>query len=173
MRGVFILFLFMGISMLNSCSAVGKEQQFCDEIMNRVGSRMRETNGMILEGKGVRIPNKIHGIDPTFVVYGEHTIEQGRVLIVNCVEEILAQVNCQETAKPLMKEYPFTNRNAEIIIGFRGAKTGEFYAPYLFTVLNVNNTIFYSTIDRETGLTKLLYSEPYEEGLRIVREGCK
>ncbi len=169
----FRIVFFILPSFLNSCSDLTREDKLCLSLMNNVSEKLKKQNGYHLTSNGVRIPNKIRGVDPTYMVYGNYSIDQARIYLVNAVEEILSEINSNQEIRPYMGEYPFTNRNAELIIHFGESINHDVYPPYVSIVFNVNNTIFYHTDDPETGKSKTIYSEPYEEGLRIVREGCK
>lgn len=156
---------------LSSCSELTFEDKVCYAVINSVSDKMKQ-QGLVLIGSGVKIPNKIRGLDAHYVMVGNYNIEQARILFVNCVEEMIHEANSKESMKPFMNSYPFTNENIEIILGFREANGNEIHTPFVSSVLNVNNTVFYSTIDPETNESVRMHSEPYDEGVRIVRENC-
>lgn len=159
-------------SFFNSCSNLTQEDRLCYDTINASAKRMKKFD-LCLIGRGVRIPSKINGLEAHYTLTGKFSIDEVRPIIVNAVEDMLYEVNSNEEIRPYLTNYPLTNENIEIIIGFRGNDTNQFIEPYISSVNNVNGRIFYNSKNPETGLPYTFYSETYSEALRIYRESCR
>lgn len=166
---IFFGVFFMFLPFFNFGSDLTIEDKLCHSTLNAANQKLKPY-GYVLICKGVKIPNKIRGMDAHFLMEGKYTIDQARILFVSCVEEIIHEANTNEPMRQYMSEYPFTNKHFEIILGFRDEGKIDIYPPYVSSVHNINDKICYWTTNPETGQSERLYSEPYSEGLRIVRE---
>jgi hypothetical protein len=157
-------------AILTSCSTLSREDKICIDLVQEFSKELKDDRAIVLIGNGVRIPNKIIGIDPSYKQYGLYTIEQARMNFIYIVEKLINKINSNEEVIPYLGEYPFTSQNVEISVCFGTSLCDIVKPPYISHVINVNDKIFYHSNNLETGASILIHSEPYSEGLKIYRE---
>ncbi len=99
------------------------------------------------------------------------TIEEGRRVIVDCVQEYLKDINNDEALRSYLKIHPFTIDNLYITI-FQFAKDGSlFFDPILDSITVDKFGFVYSTTDPNNIYKyKNTFEETYEEALAILEK---
>ena len=99
-------------------------------------------------------------------------VEEARKLILTCVQEFLNEANSNEDFRPLMKVYPFTEKNISIIVIFYDEEGRDIHYPYISSIIKRATAIDY------TSMGPTVYdpyaqeiTETYEEALE--RAGSK
>ncbi|MCB1107562.1 MAG: hypothetical protein KDK76_05660 [Chlamydiia bacterium] len=95
------------------------------------------------------------------------TIDEGRTLIVLCIDTYLDQINKNEQVRPYLNHYPFEASNIEINIFTDKIEKGESTLNLLDAISNNQGIIRYHAKETEY-YTKVVLTETYEEAKRIV-----
>jgi len=99
------------------------------------------------------------------------SINQGRKIIVPMLEEFLNEINSNKNIHSLLRDYPFTPKNVDIIIFFHDFDNERINDPYLNTVSAHGGEIGYFTQDPDNKYKyKFEMYEPYEEALEKVKQ---
>ncbi len=99
------------------------------------------------------------------------TKDEGRIMLLNCVEDVLRAFNSQPQFKQYMANYPFTGKNITIDIYIHSPKNFDVYYPDIAIFGFSNNRLEYLTDTPEKRLT--FYTEEketLEEARKIVEE---
>ena len=144
-----------------------------DKITNVFIKDMHKNYGLIYRGQGGSCMDNIKRISVLFKKPEKSDIPESRVLLVNCVEEFLRRVNADEDVRPFLVQYPFTNENVHISIGFQKPQNASEHETIVH-VFNVEDRVVYSVYEKipppANYRHKPKLKEPYEEALRIVKE---
>jgi len=101
-------------------------------------------------------------------------IDQGRKIIVPMLEEFLTEINENKDIRSLLRDYPFTPKNIDIVIICHDFDNETIYDHYLDTITASNREIGFFTRDPENKHKyKLEMYEPYEEALEKVKQKIK
>ena len=130
---------------------------------------MYKKHGLVCCGIGGGCMDNIKVINVSFDQKKESDIPEARVLLVNCVEEFLRRINADEDVRPFLVQYPFTNENVNISIGFIEPKE-DADLQNIVHAFNVKGEAVYSIYDKPHDRYKPTFEEPYEEALKIVKE---
>jgi len=96
-------------------------------------------------------------------------LETARRYFVEAMEEYSNRINSDEKIRPYLANYPFGIKNLDIILSFptvQDKRCDEYPVCLVFRV--TRGIIFYEGYDIEKKELIDLYSEPYEEAVRIV-----
>ena len=99
--------------------------------------------------------------------------DEARAKIVDCVEELLADVNANEEIRPFLRDYPFTTKNVEVAIFTKYPDGKEVFDPYIRIVsVDQGDSITFRTKEPNKKSYKQCYSESYSEALASFRKKC-
>lgn len=101
------------------------------------------------------------------------TREEARVILLDCIQELITTVNENEQIRPFLKNYPFTTKNIRVSVYSSQPDWGFVYDPYI-TVASISesNEVYYRTKDKDPAkkyVYKNEYHESYEEALALVK----
>jgi hypothetical protein len=102
-----------------------------------------------------------------------YTTEEARVLMVNCIEELLERINSNLEVRDYLDHYPFTEKGIDFSIEFLNEKGEDVSDGYIAYVSIINETLFYYIYRPETDMLEKIYKEPYLEALQIVQDKQK
>lgn len=131
------------------------------KIKNETGLHLCGTGGGSSEGL-------LRKLNMCFDHYGEITMEEGRELLIYCVQEYLSAINASQEIKSSLLHYPFTPKDVEIIIYVRGADKkrvdiGE------YNVINANGgRLIYTIRQPDPEGMKRIHQETFEEAVKLV-----
>lgn len=126
-----------------------------------------------LIGSGGKMMNDIQEVFFHFIQLKEVTVDQARALFVRITEDYLQRVNNDQSVRPYLHNYPFTRQNLDFQLGFW--KKGSVHQDSSVHQDNGITYIFNSKDDRlcyfayDGSNLQLVYQEPYEEALEIVK----
>ncbi len=158
------------ISLMGSYS---KGDALSNQVIARTGERLSKKYHLSFSGiGGGEKDGKTWLMSVSFNRYGEPlTIEQGRRIIVDCVQEYLADINRHEELRPYLSNYPFTAHNLDIAIFNFNSKGESIVDPYLEVMADYKGEMMYFTSDPENSYRyKSRTYESYEEALAILEK---
>jgi len=112
------------------------------------------------------------GVKAIFISFRKESIAdipETRILLVNCIEDLKNKVNSNETLRPFLHTYPYTNENIKISLSFKHAFLAN-GSPSVAHAFNMKEMVCYSYDDPKEICLVTLLEEPYSEALRIVKE---
>lgn len=112
----------------------------------------------------------ILGLD--FQIPGPLTKDKLRKILIDCVEEFLVAINADEKLRPFLKNYPFTEKEIEIVIFVSDKNGRELYDPDISVASAVDGKIYFNTVDKNKpkGPYKEWFEEDYETAKAIVQK---
>ena len=111
-------------------------------------------------GKGLRM------LSVTMECYQMCNIQQARKLLLECVNEYVAEINKHEEFKKYAHPFPFDFKNVSISILFTDKTTGMFYSPpRIATADALEGEFSYGTAPDPEGLLETVGEETYTEAL--------
>jgi hypothetical protein len=167
----YIIMLLMLI-FINGCFAGGKTdtdyEKIVDKVIDAYVSKSVKEDGFRLSSFGGGLMGDIQKINLGFDVMAELDIDQTRILIVKKEEEFLSMLNVNREVRPYLHEYPFPANRFELKMGFRKKDGSYVDTPNIAYVSILSGVIYYRIYDKAKKEYKRIYSEPYEEGYKIV-----
>jgi hypothetical protein len=173
MRVLIIFILFVTVCF--SCGR-GSGCRYCDladNLMNAYSKEVRKTKNLLLFGSGGSMTTDVRVLSPSYEYLGNMDLCQARFLYIETVEGLIRKVNNNEEIRPYLHNYPFTEKNIALAIGFidkQENRVKEGYIALVFMLDNENGLIYYNIYNSETEMLETIYIEPYEEALKIVNE---
>lgn len=142
-----------------------------DVLIQRATTKLKKKYGLKLLAVKEGMMDCVKLIGPQFQIYKELTKDEARSLVVNCVQDLLEEINKDEKIRPYLEAYPFGLAHVEVII-FIYMPTGKrIYHPNLAVVSACRGSIRYSTNDPENEFKyKSEETESFEEALKILKE---
>lgn len=99
---------------------------------------------------------------------------EARGMVVNCVQEFLADINRNEEIRKVLQVYPFDPEHIEVVIYLSTHDYGTIYHPDLAIVAARRGKITYSTNDPDNEFNfKSREVESFEEAVKIVQSHHK
>jgi len=142
-----------------------------DEVIGKFAKQAKKEFDVNVYGAGGSMPFDVETIDLRFAVVKRGSIEEGRRLMVLLKERLADIVNQDEQLIPYLREYPFSPLRSDIFISF-SQKNGKDYndGSISFIVVGRGNKVFYNAYNQETRKTEIVFEEPYEEAVKIVKQ---
>jgi hypothetical protein len=140
-----------------------------DEITMQAIDKLEKTKHLKFAGWGGAMMNDIQEMHLSFNCYTPMNISSARRLVIECVEEYLKIINSNETLRPYLHNYPFTNKQIELTIYIYDHDDNKTLFPFLGCVASWKNTIYYLGYDEKPEAKKML-QEPYDEAVKIVEK---
>lgn len=149
-----------------------QEDILSDRRIIKTGKRLEQKYNMSISSIGGATKEGLWLLTVTFNRRGEPmTIEEGRRVIIDCIQEYLKDINNDEKLRPYLKVYPFTIDNLDVAI-INSAKDGSLvFDPILELITSRQEKIIYRTRDpADKYKYKYTFEETYEEALGIVQK---
>lgn len=178
MTKIYLLFLISLLGIYGIANTLSFEQsgfsqgdRLSNELVAKIGKKLGEKHGMFVSGIGGAEKDGIGLISITFSRYCDPlNVENGRRVLVDCVQEFLSAINQDELLRPYLRDFPFTPANLEIDILSYTTEGKLIFDPHLEVVSEYKGTVIYRTRDPDDRYKyKLDISESYEEALKIVQ----
>lgn len=155
------------------CSGCGSHATGYVKMANQISfdysKIVRREDNLILSSYGGGFLDAVNFINLSFNISRLSNIIEARQLIVHKVEEYLSMINSCDEIRPYLNNYPFDGKNVNLSIGF--FYNDEFAnPPYVAHAFVQSGIVYYSTYDCANKRLEDLYSELYEEALRLVQE---
>ena len=166
------IYLFVFSFILFSCNKhqIPEYERIADAITAKTAKKMASERNLQLIGIGGGMMDNVRMMAMSFNYDHELTIEEGRELVVYCVEKYLSAINSNEQIRPYLKNYPFRSENIEIRIFLY--KPGHQDVPIgaLSVVGAYTGTLAYKTREEESISLKRVHEETYQEALEILAQ---
>lgn len=91
-------------------------EKIADKITAKTAKRLEAKENLRLVGTGGGMMDHVRMMAMSFDCFHELTIEEGRELLIHCVDEYLLGVNSNKEIRPHLNNYPFNPKNIEIWI---------------------------------------------------------
>ncbi|MDP1880218.1 MAG: hypothetical protein Q8K60_04690 [Parachlamydiaceae bacterium] len=171
------IYLNIGLFIILWVSSCNFNSMNSEMVFNKVVSETTKT----LEKKykmsavgigGSEVRNKIASVSISFSRYqGPITKENGRKMIIYCLEAYISAVNENEQLKPYLNNFTFTHENFDIVIINYQENGQRLKDPDIKVFANYANKIHFKTEDPLDSYNyKTNESEPYLEALTIVKK---
>ena len=146
-------------------------------ILSEYSNEMKEKYGLFTIGSGGALMEDIKELDLHFEGVKKLTIPEARKLYVTIIEDLINKVNNDKKARPYLHDYPFTQKNANIMIAFfkshpftiQNRMNDGFITLIFISRGNICYNIYDPTKDEYKRLVTI-HEEPYEEALKIVQK---
>ena len=131
--------------------------------------------GFILLGYGGKWNPTIQLIDMSYTTteYKFKSVEEARNFFLPFFEEYIKPFNEEKSIRPYLMNFPLDARNLELSITFKENATQSLLAPWINRISTCNGKIIYRIKTSNHSQSTVLYSEPYEEALKIVSQELK
>jgi hypothetical protein len=139
-------------------------------ITAQVARKIQQETGLRLIGTGGGMMDHIRMMAMSFAQYGVVTMEEGRELVIYCVQEYLAAINGCEEIRDNLAHYPFTPRDIEIAIFIRGPKNEDVPIGEFNAVGIINGILDYNIEQSGFPSMKKIHKETYDEAVKIIQE---
>ena len=148
-----------------------EQEQLMDEIRFALIHKLAEKHRMCPIGISGGMPGGIiHEVGACFEIRRILTKEEIRTIIVDCIQEFANAININEKLKPYLKDYPFTEKNIDIMLVIYNRKRQEVYHPFISGAFTARGSIFYHTEIPENKYDyKEEWEEPFEEAIKLVQ----
>jgi hypothetical protein len=172
------IYLFMLILSLSAChNFVSKRhepphyEKLADRITAATAQKIEAETGLSLFGIGGGMMDHVRMMAMSFECFGEITMEQGRELVIYCVNEYLSAINACEELRPHLIHYPFTPKDIRIKIFICKQDHREVPIGSLAVVGMVKGILDYDIKQSGSPSIRQIHEESYEEALKILETG--
>lgn len=145
--------------------------QIADRITARTVQKIEAETGLRLMGIGGGMMNQVRMMAISFEQLGEITMEQGRELIVYCINEYLSAINASEEIKPFLIHYPFTTEDIQIEIFVYDKNHRDVPLGALCVLCEIDGILKYKIKEPDPIIFKQIHKETYDEAVKIVETG--
>lgn len=157
---------------LTSCTSIyhkdDKYIELSDKITTQYIKNVCKGRKFSFVGKGGRVTDEVQEISLILETFATVDISSARELIIDKEEEFLELLNGMQEIRPYLLHYPSRADSLGLRIGFKNSR-GSFVSPPDIAMVSVfNNIISYKTFEITNRSFTTVYSEPYEEGYKIV-----
>ncbi len=172
-----LLILFVGYSQLAiyyeyPLSPAEKE---VDRILYKAGDLIEAQYDLKVCGTGAAMPdNEVQKLSLSFETKNVKTKDELRILLIDCANILLNQINSSEVIQQYLVKKPFTLENAQIIIFNCDVKRNQCYYPQVSTAQTTKKGLNYRSVDPEnTYRYKTDYIETYEEAFKAIQQSLQ
>jgi len=144
-----------------------KYVKMAHEITDNVAKKLKIEKDLHLIGTGGSMMNDIQMMAMSFEFYQQTNIEKARKLIIYSGKEYLSAINSNEEIRPFLHNYPFTNKNIEIMILFCQSTNENDITKIKLVSLN-EGIVNYYTYNSQEQLCKIC-EESFEDALKLVK----
>jgi hypothetical protein len=150
--------------LLISCTTSSSETLNLNRVAYQASKKIENEFPMICEGIGASIPQKIKSCDLTFIYFSPLTIDEGRNLILICLQRTFEAFK-QDTSIQKHLEEPFEPKNIEIYLFSNQYDFNEPPPGILSALSLVHGNIKYKRYNSQTNKLETILEESYEEAL--------
>ena len=152
----------------NNIYVLPEKEILSDEIMLKVAIKLKKEKGLHPCGTGGQMLHQIKMLALSFDYYHEISIEEGRELLVDAVNEFAAQVNASQTIRPYLDDSPFGPQNIEIRIFLHNSDGSDLALGKLRVISSINKLLEYDIRHLETERLETIYQESFEEAVSKI-----
>jgi hypothetical protein len=177
MRAQFLIIVLITISTIachRSSSPIEKaeieKEQFADDILRKVATKLKQETGLIPCGTIGQMLNKVQVLGLSFNYYLPADIVEGRKMLIQAINSLMDEVNQEKRIHPYLSRYPFTSRNIEIHIYLRSPE-GRDVTPGALWIIEASEGFLHYKIDNPaTHRLTDIYKETYDEALERIKD---
>jgi len=120
---------------------------------------------------GIGMNGKFEYVEISFQTHRSMEKDEIRVILLDCTDVFLKNINSCEKIRPYLKDYPFTNKNAGIVLFIHDEKDYDVFHPQICCASSDRGEISYHTQSKDNLFRyKETYEETYEQALDIVKK---
>lgn len=169
------IFVFLLVFACSSCCVYSNDEAVpehiiaYDKVENRYVQDMRRKYNATVIGSGGAMMKNIKHAYLCFRLNGAVDVEKARALYIEFVKNLLEQLNSDEQVRPYLETYPFTEKEISIQLTFylKGNKRPS--EQNIALVSMGSGVIRYNVFDPKLDNYRIVYTEPYNKALEIVR----
>ncbi|WP_044882471.1 hypothetical protein [Neochlamydia sp. EPS4] len=173
---IILMFILSGcvLSLLDSYEEP-EQAEFVGEILDKASKKLQKKYSMRTIGTGIGMPDGVVTmLALSFEKTGPLTKEEGRRIIVDCVQEILQIINTHEKIRPYLKNYPFSARDIEVRVFLADKFRNDIFDPNYGVISSISASIDYKYTSAENPNKYMkIEEENFEEALKMVQNESK
>jgi hypothetical protein len=150
-----------------------REPEYCkvsDRIVAGYIKEFTKPKGLFVCGSGGAMANNIQQISLSFASFAALDVDEARILYVEMVEELLRRINANRAIRPFLHNYPFEEKNIDLMISFKDSKLERVSANHVALMsIGKDHMIFYAAYDHDKKKFYDLYEENYVEARDRVK----
>ena len=143
-------------------------EKIADRINAKTAKGLEEQKHLYLIGTGGQMMDDIQMMMMGFNFYSTANIKTARNLLIEAAEKYLLAINSNEKIRPYLHNYPFTDKNIEIVIYFYKPDGSNIDSGELFIAAANRGKIIYYIDCPDRDILKSIYQETYEKALQIT-----
>lgn len=171
-----LLLSFIGTSSVQSLflhpikeQEMGKDEKIVIPIINQTVKVLEKRHDIHFCGMGMGGMEELSSLTLSFQVKRILSKNEARKMILNCIEEILKNINSNEEIKPYLTNFPFSYENISISLYLKTKKGEPIYHPNISIAASNSLGLEFNTIAEENEYSfKERAKETYEEALQLV-----
>jgi hypothetical protein len=168
---LFIFLIFFSFFVAKACNSSSESSKAVHTVMSKV-ARLLEARYQFRTVGTVEFGYKGNYslIGLYFAKVNPMSKEEGREIIVDCVNTLLNAINSDPQIQPFLKKIPFTASDIKIKIFIFTAEGKDVFYPEIQVFSATNGKIYYSTNAPNHNGYYTEESETFEEAVKIVEE---
>lgn len=141
-----------------------------DKIRVEVAKNLIKRHSMLVVGTRDGMIDCLNMVGLNFQIQGPLGKEILRSILIDSVEEFLKQINTDEKIRPFLKNFPFTEKEIEIVIFVKDKNDNELFDPDISVASAVNGKIYFNTVDKfnSRGPYKQWIEEDYQTAKAMI-----
>jgi hypothetical protein len=143
-------------------------EKMADRITAVTAQKIERESGLVLCGTGGGMMDHIRMMAMSFNCYNEITVEQGRELLIYCVNQYLSAINTNKGIKQYLVHFPFTQKDVEIRIFIRKPDHSEVSIGLPSVISQINGQLVYKVKQLGPVSLKESHEETYEEAVKLL-----
>ncbi|MCB1160819.1 MAG: hypothetical protein KDK45_25175 [Leptospiraceae bacterium] len=147
---------------------VPQYEKLADKITDKIGKKLEEKKHLKLVGTGGQMMDDIQMMGMSFFYYHEVSLEESRELLVYAIRKYLKAINANEQIRPYLHEYPFTDKNVEIMIWFYNPDRSNLPSDKIYHASIIGGKMNYYIEGKNKYSRISIQTESYEEALKAV-----
>lgn len=148
---------------------IPKDDKIALAIIDETAATLKRRHKLHPCGFGMGGMELFKTLDIQFQVIGTLSREKARVILLDCVEEFLKNINSNEEIKPLLINYPFSHENVSLTLFIRDKNNNKLYHPNISVVSFRRRGLEFITNDPDNEYKyKEEYLETYQEACQLV-----
>jgi len=167
----FFNFIFFSLLFIRTTSCYCEDLEYwkyVDKVVASTITEIEKKDGLKLFGYGGGMMHDLYLLSTHFTVQKPLTMDEARKMYISGTKGLLKAINTDCNIRPYLHDFPFTDRNLQFFISYTGENPIYKSPPYVKVLYETKGKIFYKSINPTTGDLFTLYSEPYEDALKLI-----
>jgi len=172
-RHVKLLLILIAVLTCSTWYIVKRENDYFTHL-NRITTKfineMEKEHGFSCFSIGGSLAGNIKEVSLKFNCYEKKSIEEARILEVDCIEHFCEMINAHKKIRPHLEEFPFTNKRVGIMLCFCKKDLTEFSSEESISfVLSCRDKLIYKVAFNDHRPDQKILEEPYSEAYEKVK----